>query len=161
MSRWILHVDMDAFFASVEQRNHPEYKNKPLIVGADPLKGKGRGVVSTCSYEAREFGVHSAMSISEAYRKCPQGIFVPPSGGLYSEVSHKIFNIFYEFTDMVEPLSIDEAFLDVTGSIKLFGSALEIAKLIKKNLRRSGDNCFCRNGNQKISYQNCFRFGKT
>jgi nucleotidyltransferase/DNA polymerase involved in DNA repair len=125
---------MDAFFAAIEQRNHPEYRNKPVIVGADPKKGKGRGVVSTCSYEAREFGVHSAMSISEAYKLCPQGIYVPPNGGLYSEVSHEIFKIFYEFTDLVEPLSIDEAFLDVTGSIKLFGSALEIAKSIKKSI---------------------------
>jgi len=134
MTQWILHVDMDAFFASVEQRNHPEYKNKPVIVGADPQKGKGRGVVSTCSYEAREFGVHSAMPISQAYKKCPHGIYVPPNGGLYSEVSHKIFEIFYEFTDIVEPLSIDEAFMDVTGSIKLFGSALEIAKSVKKRI---------------------------
>ena len=137
MQRWILHVDMDAFFAAVEQKNHPEYRNKPVIVGADPKEGKGRGVVSTCSYEAREFGVHSAMSISEAYRRCPQGIYVPPNGGLYSEVSHDIFKIFYEFTDLVEPLSIDEAFLDVTGSIKLFGSALEIAKSIKRRIYES------------------------
>lgn len=134
MTPWILHVDMDAFFAAIEQKNHPEYKNKPLIVGADPKKGKGRGVVSTCSYEARKFGVHSAMSISEAYKRCPQGIYVPPNGGLYSEVSHEIFKIFYDFTDIVEPLSIDEAFLDVTGSLKLFGSAVDIAKQIKKRI---------------------------
>ena len=134
MTQWILHVDMDAFFAAIEQRNHPEYKNKPLIVGADPQKGKGRGVVSTCSYEAREYGVHSAMPISQAYKKCPHGIYVPPNGGLYSEVSHEIFKIFYEFTDIVEPLSIDEAFLNVTGSIKLLGSAVEIAKSIKKRI---------------------------
>ncbi len=132
--RVILHVDMDAFFASVEQRDHPEYRGKPVIVGADPKGGRGRGVVSTCSYEARTFGVHSAMPISKAYKLCPQGIYVPPNGRLYSQVSKEIFEIFYEFTDLVEPLSIDEAFLDVTGSQKLFGNGPEIAGKIKKRI---------------------------
>lgn len=125
---------MDAFFAAVEQKNHPEYKGKPVIVGADPKQGKGRGVVSTCSYEARKFGVHSAMPISQAYKKCPHGIYVPPNGKLYAEVSSEIFKIFYEFTDLVEPLSIDEAFLDISGSIKLMGSPVEIAKALKKRI---------------------------
>jgi len=131
MKRIILHVDMDAFFAAIEQREHPDYMGKPLIVGADPKKGKGRGVVSTCSYEARKFGVHSAMPVSQAYKLCPHGIYVPPNGALYSQVSKDIFELFYEFTDLVEPLSIDEAFLDVSGCIKLFGSAKIIGQKLK------------------------------
>lgn len=134
MERVILHVDMDAFFAAVEQRDHPEYRGKPVIVGADPKEGKGRGVVSTCSYEARAFGVHSALPISQAWKLCPQGIYVHPNGKLYSQVSKEIFEVFYEFTDAVEPLSIDEAFLDVTGSQKLFGSGPEIAARIKQRI---------------------------
>ncbi len=134
MTRIILHVDMDAFFAAVEQREHPELKGKPVIVGADPKGGRGRGVVSTCSYEARKFGVHSAMPISQAYRLCPQGIYVRPNGKLYQQVSGEIFEIFYEFTDLVEPVSIDEAFLDVTGSVRLFGDGVSIAKKIKKRI---------------------------
>ncbi len=135
MLRVILHVDMDAFFAAVEQRDHPEYRGKPVIVGADPKEGKGRGVVSTCSYEARKFGVHSAMPVSQAYKLCPRGIYVTPNGNLYAQVSRKIFDIFYEFTDMVEPLSIDEAFLDVTGSVRLFGGGAEIARKIKARIK--------------------------
>lgn len=134
MSRVILHVDMDAFFAAIEQRDHPEYRGKPVIVGADPKGGKGRGVVSTCSYEARKYGVHSAMPIAQAYKLCPQGIYVYPNGRLYQQVSAEIFDIQYEFTDAVEPLSIDEAFLDVTGSVPLFGDGPTIAALIKKRI---------------------------
>jgi nucleotidyltransferase/DNA polymerase involved in DNA repair len=122
---------MDAFFAAVEQREHPDFFGKPVIVGADPKKGKGRGVVSTCSYEARKFGVHSAMPIMQAYKLCPNGIYVPPNGSLYSQVSKDIFKLFYEFTDLVEPLSIDEAFLDVSGCIQLFGSAKIIGEKLK------------------------------
>jgi nucleotidyltransferase/DNA polymerase involved in DNA repair len=131
MKRVILHVDMDAFFAAVEQREHPDLIGKPVIVGADPKKGKGRGVVSTCSYEARKYGIHSAMPISQAYKLCPHGIYIPPNGSLYSQVSKEIFKLFYEFTDLVEPLSIDEAFLDVSGCIKLFGSAKNIGEKLK------------------------------
>ncbi len=133
-NRVILHVDMDAFFAAVEQREHPAYRDKPVIVGADPQEGKGRGVVSTCSYEARKFGVHSAMPVSQAYKLCPHGIYVWPNGELYAEVSKEILAVFYEFTDAVEPLSIDEAFLDVTGSQKLFGPGEEIARKIKQRI---------------------------
>ncbi|WP_456406507.1 DNA polymerase IV [Caldithrix abyssi] len=135
MKRIILHVDMDAFFAAVEQREHPELKGKPVIIGADPRGGRGRGVVSTCSYEARKFGVHSAMPISQAYRLCPHGIYLPPNGALYQQVSHNIFQIFYEFTDLVEPVSIDEAFLDVTGSVRLFGDGPTIAQKIKQRIK--------------------------
>ena len=134
MSRIILHVDMDAFFAAVEQRENPAIKGKPVIIGADPREGSGRGVVSTCSYEARKFGVHSAMPISQAYKLCPQAVYLPPNGRLYSQVSRSIFEIFYEFTDAVEPLSIDEAFLDVTGSVRLFGDGEKIARLIKDRI---------------------------
>ena len=134
MQRQILHVDMDAFFAAIEQRDHPEFKGKPLIVGADPKQGKGRGVVSTCSYEARKYGVHSAMPISQAYKLCPRGIYVHPNGRLYSQVSEDIFKILYEFTDLVEPLSIDEAFLDITGTVDLFGTVETLAKKLKRRI---------------------------
>lgn len=128
----ILHVDMDAFFAAVEQREHPEWRGKPVIVGSGPHE---RGVVSTASYEARKFGVHSAMPSREAYRLCPHGIFTPGNHRLYSEVSAQIFDIFYRFTPFVEGLSCDEAFLDVYGSFKLFGSAFEIGEKIRKAIR--------------------------
>ena len=134
MEKVILHVDMDAFFAAVEQRDRPEIRGKPVIVGADPKKGTGRGVVSTCSYEARKYGVHSAMPISRAYKLCPHGIYVPPNGHLYGQVSAQIFRLFYEFTDMVEPLSIDEAFLDISGSMNLFKSKQEIGQKLKARI---------------------------
>jgi DNA polymerase-4 len=124
----ILHVDMDAFFASVEQRDHPEWRGKPVIVGADPHK---RGVVSTCSYEARRFGVHSAMPSREAFRRCPQGIFVPCDMERYSRASDQVFAIFGRFSPFVQPVSIDEAFIDVSGARRLFGEAPEIARRIR------------------------------
>jgi DNA polymerase-4 len=134
MNRTILHVDMDAFYAAVEQRDHPEYRGKPVIVGSDPKEGKGRGIVATCSYEARKFGVHSAQPISQAWKLCPQGIYVAPDMEKYARVSARVMNILSEFTDMVEQVSIDEAFLDVTGSGKLFGSGPEIAQKIKRRI---------------------------
>ncbi len=127
----ILHVDMDAFFAAVEQHDHPEWRGKPVIVGAPPDK---RGVVSTCSYEARAFGVHSAMPSRQAYEKCPQGIFVRPRMARYKAVSEAVFAIFAHFTPLVEPLSIDEAFLDVTGVRRLFGPPEAIAAEIKARI---------------------------
>src|SRR5512147_70326 len=105
--RTILHVDMDAFFAAVEQRDRPELRGQPVIVGADPRGGRGRGVVSTASYEARRFGVGSAMPISQAFRLCPQGIFLGVDGEKYSRVSTQIMAILGRFTDLVEPVSID------------------------------------------------------
>lgn len=128
MSRAILHVDMDAFYASVEQRDNPELRSKPVIVGAGPHE---RGVVAACSYEARKFGVHSAMPSRTAYKLCPQGVFVRPDMKKYSMVSKQIMAILETFTPLIQPLSIDEAFLDVTGSTKIFGDALTIAKRIK------------------------------
>jgi DNA polymerase-4 len=115
----ILHVDMDAFFASVEQRDRPELRGKPVIVGAGPHE---RGVVSTCSYEARKFGVHSAMPSREAFRLCPQGVFVPPDMDRYMEASAKVFAIFDRYTPLVQGLSCDDAFLDVSGASLLFGN---------------------------------------
>lgn len=132
--RVIVHVDMDAFFAAVEQLLRPELRGKPVIVGADPKGGKGRGVVSTASYEARAFGVRSAMPISRAYRLCPQGIYLSPDGKLYSRYSRKIFEILNQFSPRIEPVSIDEAFLDVTGSVHLFGSIQKLGQEIKRRI---------------------------
>ncbi len=129
--RTILHVDMDAFFAAVEQRDRPELRGKPVIVGADPRGGRGRGVVSTASYEARRFGVGSAMPISEAWRRCPHGIYVHPDMEKYARESDRVMEILHRFTDLVEPVSIDEAFLDVTGSARAIGTGEEIARKLK------------------------------
>lgn len=129
MERKILHVDMDAFFASVEQKDNPSLKGKPVIVG-----GIGeRGVVSTCSYEARKFGVHSAMPLFMARERCPIGIFLPVRYGRYKEISEEIFKIFYKITDKVEALSIDEAFLDITDTSY---SGEQAAKFIKDEVRK-------------------------
>jgi len=129
-TRFILHVDMDAFYASVEQHDNPELKGKPLIVGGT----RGRGVVAAASYEVRRFGVHSAMPMSEALRRCPHAICIPPRMRRYQEVSKQIFAIFHEFTPLIEGLSLDEAFLDVSASIKLKGSPEEIAREIKRRI---------------------------
>jgi nucleotidyltransferase/DNA polymerase involved in DNA repair len=134
-SRSIIHLDMDAFFASVEQLDHPAYRGKPVVVGADPQGGKGRGVVSACSYEARPFGIRSAMPITQAHRRCPQAIYVRPRMARYAEMSERIFAILREVTDLVEPLSIDEAFLDVTASRRLLGTAEEIGRGLKARIR--------------------------
>jgi len=135
MKRIILHIDMDAFFAAVEQRDNPELIGKPVIIGADPKQGRGRGVVSTCSYEARKFGVHSAMPISQAFKRCPNGVYLRGRMHVYSDISRQLMDILYDFTPLVEPISIDEAFLDISGSIRLFGEPPEIASLIKQRLR--------------------------
>ena len=127
-SRAIIHLDMDAFYPAVEVLDNPELKGKPVIVGG----GRERGVVSSASYEARIFGVHSAQPMATAMRLCPNGVFLPVRMSRYKKVSKQIFEIFLRFTPLVEPLSIDEAFLDVTGSIRLFGEPVEIAKRIKQ-----------------------------
>lgn len=139
MSRTILHVDMDAFFASVEQRENPSLRGKPVVVGSDPQEGRGRGVVAAASYEARRYGIHSAQPISEAWRRCPRAAYLRPRRRLYSEVSAAVFEIFARYTDLIEPLSIDEAFLDVTGSRQLFGPGPEIARRIKREIREAED----------------------
>ena len=129
--RKIIHVDMDAFFASVEQRDQPEYRGKPLIVGGQP---NSRGVVAACSYEARQFGFHSAMPCSQAYRLCPHAIFVPPRFDAYRDVSDQIREIFWQYASEVEPLSLDEAYLDVTYTAEYDGSAIRIAQAIKRDI---------------------------
>ena len=134
MIRTVLHVDMDAFYAAVEQRDHPEIRGKPVIVGSDPKSGKGRGIVATCSYEARKFGVRSAQPISQAWKLCPGGIYIRPDMDKYGRVSACIMTILMGFSDLVEQVSIDEAFLDVTGSMRIFGSGTEIAKKIKDRI---------------------------
>ena len=127
-----LHVDMDAFYASVEQRDHPEYAGKPVIVGAAPGH---RGVVSACSYEARTFGIHSAMPISQAHRLCPAGVYLPVRMQRYQEVSSRIMAILAGFSPSVQQLSVDEAFLDITGTRRLFGEPIDIARSIKTAVR--------------------------
>ena len=131
VDREILHIDMDAFYAAIEQRDHPEWRGKPVIVGSPPDR---RGVVSTCSYEARKFGVHSAMPSREAGRLCPHGIFVPPDMARYGAVSRQIFQIFERFTPLIEPLSCDEAFLDVSGARGLFGNGAAIGGKIRATI---------------------------
>jgi DNA polymerase-4 len=129
--RWIIHVDMDAFFAAVEQRDHPEFRGKAVIVG-----GLGnRGVVSTASYEARRFGVHSALPMATARRLCPQGIFVAGDHRKYSRISHQIMAILADYTPLLEQVSVDEAFLDVTGMDLLFSSPIDIAREIKDRVK--------------------------
>ena len=130
MGRLIMHVDMDAFFASVEQLDHPEYRGKPVIVGGL----SARGVVSTASYEARRFGVHSAQAMSIARRRCPQGIFVPGRHGRYKEISQQIFTIFHNYSPLVEPLSIDEGFLDISGMEHLMDSPEEYGRRLKAEI---------------------------
>ena len=125
---------MDAFFASVELLHHPEWRGKPVIVGAGPHE---RGVVSTCSYEARKFGVHSAMPSRTAYEKCPHAIFVRPHMELYEEISAKAFEVFGHYTPYVEGVSIDEAFLDITGSIHLHGSAQALGEALRREIRET------------------------
>jgi DNA polymerase IV len=130
-TRVFLHIDMDAFYAAVEQRDHPEYRGKPVVVGAPPDQ---RGVVATASYEARTFGIHSAMPSREAGQRCPHAIFLPPDMPRYEAVSAQIFAIFERYSPFVEGLSIDEAFLDVTGSVRLHGTAETIARRIKADI---------------------------
>jgi DNA polymerase-4 len=129
--RTILHVDMDAFYASVEQHDRPELAGQPVVVGGSG----GRGVVAAASYEVRRYGVRSAMPMREALRRCPQAVVVAPRFKRYREISGRVFEVFREFTDQVEGLSLDEAFLDVTGSISLFGSGEAMAREIKKRIR--------------------------
>jgi DNA polymerase-4 len=135
-TRVIAHMDMDAFFAAVEQRDDPTLKGKPVIIGADPKGGQGRGVVSTCSYEARKYGIHSAMPISIAYRKCSQGVFLRGSARKYKQVSNQIFDILYDFTPDMEPVSVDEAFLDITGSYHFYGTPHKTCLAIKERIKK-------------------------
>jgi len=132
-ARAILHVDMDAFYAAVEVLDQPALAGRPVIVGGTP---EGRGVVAAASYEARRYGVHSAMPAAQAIRRCPHGVFLRPRMERYLEVSEQVFAIFRDYTPLVEPLSIDEAFLDVTGSTRLFGPGEAIGRALKARIRR-------------------------
>jgi DNA polymerase-4 len=127
----ILHVDMDAFYASIEERDRPELVGRPVIVGGTP---QGRGVVAAANYVVRKFGVHSAMPTATALRLCPQAIVVPPRMGHYAEISDQIREIFLRYTPLVEPLSLDEAFLDVHGTEQLFGPPVVVARRIKQDI---------------------------
>ncbi|TYT73665.1 DNA polymerase IV [Desulfobotulus mexicanus] len=129
----IIHVDMDAFYAAIEQRDNPELKGRPVIVGGNP---KGRGVVATCSYEARKFGIHSAMSSAQALRKCPHAIFIHPRKEVYAAVSIQIFSICQKFSSCIEPLSLDEAFLDVSEDILNLGSATRTAERLLEEIHK-------------------------
>ena len=128
---WVGHADLDAFYASVEARDHPEYRGRPLVVGALPGH---RGVVAAANYAARKFGIHSAMPIAEAYRRCPDAIYLPPDMARYSRVSRDIFRILETITPMVEPVSVDEAYLDLTGLERLIGSPETIGREIKRRI---------------------------
>ena len=134
LPRVIMHIDMDAFYSSVEQRENPLLIGKPVIVGADPKEGKGRGVVMGCSYEARKFGVHSALPISLAYRLCPNGVYRPPNFTLYEQASEQIIQLLRTFSEKLEQMSIDEAFLDVTERVSSFEEAAALAETIKQEI---------------------------
>ncbi len=132
LPRKILHIDMDAFYASVEQRDFPELKGKPVIVGGRP---ESRGVVAACSYEARRFGVHSAMPCSQAVKLCKNAVFQPPRFEAYRDASQGIHQVFKRYTSMIEPLSLDEAYLDVSEAAEKIGSATEVAQRIKREIK--------------------------
>ncbi len=133
MERIILHIDMDAFFAAIEERENPQFKGKPVVVGADPKEGKGRGVVSTANYQARIYGIHSALPISKAFELCPKAIFLPVNMELYQEVSEKIMKIVKKYSKTWEIVSLDEAYLD-TSFLKNYQKAENLAKKLKKEI---------------------------
>ncbi|AMB98932.1 DNA polymerase IV [Aerococcus urinaehominis] len=135
-SRKILHVDMDAFYAAIEQRDNVDMRGKPVVIARHPKQNAGKGVVATCSYEARKYGIHSAMSAAEAYRLCPQAIFVPGRHDYYRQISQQVRAIFSRYTDVIEPLSIDEAFLDVTDNKKAIPYATQVAQDIQLAIYR-------------------------
>ncbi len=134
MNRLILHCDLDCFFAAVEIRDNPQFKGKPIIIGADPREGKGRGVVSTCSYEARVYGLHSGMPISQAFERCPHGIYLKPNFKKYSEVSNQVMKILSKYTQDFQQIGSDEAYIDLTERCLNFDEAREIAEDIQKEI---------------------------
>jgi DNA polymerase IV (archaeal DinB-like DNA polymerase) len=149
--RIIIHVDMDHFYTAIEERERPELKGKPVIVGADPKEGKGRGVVYTCTYEARNFGVRSGMPISKAWKLCPTAVYLPPNFELYMKVSNEIMNILRKYAGKFEQWGIDEAFLDLTSRVKDYVDAKALANQIKKEIRDTeGLTCSIGIGPNKI-----------
>jgi len=149
--RIIFHVDMDQFFAAVEEKLNPGIRGKPVVVGADPKEGKGRGVVSTCNYEARKYGIRSAMPITKAWRVCPDAVFLPVNIPLYLQVSSRIMNILSSYADKFESWGIDEAFLDVRSRVKNFDEAKQLALKIKKDIsEKEGLTCSIGIGPNKL-----------
>ena len=136
MSRLILHCDLDCFFAAVEERDKPEYIGKPIIIGADPKGGKGRGVVSTCNYEARKFGLHSAMPISKAFKRCPHGIYLHPNFEKYQKASKEVMEIVNSYSDKFQQVSIDEAYLDVSDKCINFKEVRDLAEKLKEEVHK-------------------------
>ncbi len=134
MNRYILHCDLDSFFASVEIRDNPEYKRKPVIIGADPKEGEGRGVVSTCCYKARKFGLHSGMPISQAYRKCPHGIYLRPNYKKYSNASKNVMDIIKSYSSQFQQVGMDEAYLDVSEICSDFNEVNNIIENIQNEI---------------------------
>lgn len=133
-SRKIIHIDMDAFFASVEERDNPELVGKPLVIARHPSDTGGKGVVTTANYIARQYGIHSAMSAQKAYELCPKATFISPNHQKYSEISKEVRGIFKRYTDVIEPVSIDEAYLDVTENKIHSTSGIKVAKLIQREI---------------------------
>ena len=133
-NRIIFHVDMDQFFAAVEERERPEIRGKPVVVGADPKEGKGRGVVSTCNYEARKYGVKSGIPIARAWRLCPNAVFLPVNYRIYQKVSARIMEILRSYADKFEQWGLDEAFLDLSSRVNSFEEAEKLAQKIKKEI---------------------------
>jgi DNA polymerase IV (DinB-like DNA polymerase) len=134
MNRIIFHCDLDCFFAAVEIRDNPQYKNKPVIIGADPKEGKGRGVIATCNYIARKYGLHSAMPISQAYRRCPHGIYLRPNGSKYHKVSKEVMEILENYSNDFQKVGVDEAYIEATKQAKDYEEAESIAKKIQKEV---------------------------
>lgn len=149
-SRIVFHVDMDCFFAAVEEREDPSLKGKPVIIGAEPRGGLGRGIVATCNYEARRFGVRSALPISLAFQRCPKGVYLRPRFSLYSQASKKVFEHLRFAADVLEPAGIDEAYLDMS-SCGTYEAALEKARLLQRKIRESeGLSCSIGVGPNKL-----------
>ena len=149
--RVIIHVDMDHFFSAVEEREHPEYKGKPVIVGADPKEGKGRGVVSTCNYEARKFGIRSGMPISRAWKLCPEAVYLQPDFKLYGKLSSQIMAILRRYADKFQQWGFDEGFLDISSRARGFKEAKKIAEAIKREIyNKEGLTCSIGVGPNKL-----------
>jgi len=136
MNHFILHCDLDCFFAAVEERDNPKYIGKPIVIGADPKDGKGRGVVSTCNYEARKFGLHSAMPISQAYKRCPHGIYLHPNFEKYHKASKEVMEIVNSYSDMFQQVSIDEAYIDVSDKCINYKEVRDLAEKLKNEVQK-------------------------